>query len=152
MSKVTASDPRWKVASSGSTVESLRKALDAIDYLPNAVSAWMEAHGGNVALAKKNKVALEKVQGILTEILMSLPASVEYTVFGLAVPFKFKDRETFIKAMKQQGIQYTGTNQGSGLRQEIQGQPTFDKLVGPMYGGPGVARYETSEVNDQMSR
>lgn len=151
--KITARDPRWKAASAGSTVESLRKALEAIDYLPNAVSAWMEAHGGNAGLAKKNEAKLAKAQEILTDVLMSLPMAVEYTVFGLDVPFKFKDRETFIKSMKQHGIRYTGTSGGSSsVRPEIQSQPTFDKLVGPMYGGPGIARYETSKMYEQMSR
>ena len=36
-------------------------------------------------------------------------------------------------------------------RPEIDGAPRFDGLVGPMYGGPGVVRYEDSKTNDLLS-
>lgn len=44
--------------------------------------------------------------------------------------------------------------QGSGrivLREEIIGQPEFDGLCGPMYGGPGIVRYEDWNTYDRLS-
>jgi len=43
-----------------------------------------------------------------------------------------------------------------GLRPELQGQPQFAGLVGPMWGGHDadgnpIVRYEDSETNDRMS-
>ena len=35
-------------------VESLKKALGEIDYLPNAAAAWLDAHGKNKHLAAEN--------------------------------------------------------------------------------------------------
>jgi len=39
-----------------------------------------------------------------------------------------------------------------GCRPELLGAPVFAGLVGPMYGGPGIVRYEDSKTNDRMSR
>jgi hypothetical protein len=44
------------------------------------------------------------------------------------------------------------TARSIALRPEIEGAPMFDALCGPMYGGPGIVRYEDSKTNDQLSR
>lgn len=36
-------------------------------------------------------------------------------------------------------------------RTELQGAPMFAELVGPMYDGPGMLRYEDSAANDRFS-
>jgi hypothetical protein len=36
-------------------------------------------------------------------------------------------------------------------REEIVGLPIFDQLCGPMYDGPGVARYEDTAANQFLS-
>jgi hypothetical protein len=38
------------------------------------------------------------------------------------------------------------------LREELVGQPRFDKLCGPMYGGEGIVRYETTKAYEELSR
>jgi hypothetical protein len=48
-------------------------------------------------------------------------------------------------------IRKVGVQSRGNLRKELIGQPTFDKLVGPMYNGPKRLRYETQETYDQMS-
>lgn len=37
------------------------------------------------------------------------------------------------------------------LREEIIGQPEFDGLCGPMYGGPGIVRYEDWNAYERLS-
>lgn len=37
-------------------------------------------------------------------------------------------------------------------REELVGQPIFDKLQGPMYGGEGIVRYETIAAYEELSR
>ncbi len=153
MSKIAAKDPRWKAAASD-VPEKLRKALEAIDYMPNAVANWMEAHGGNRALASANEKKVREAQQLLGEVLASLPAAVEYMVVGLAgQTMKFKTREDLVRGLAKFDIKQRGESSTTGpQRPELKGQPQFDQLVGPMYGGPGIARYETGEVYDRMSR
>jgi hypothetical protein len=151
--KVAVKDARWKTASSD-VPEQLRKALDAISYMPNAVANWMEAHGGNHALASVNSKKVRQAENLLGEVLASLPAAIEYDVSGIAGQrLRFKSREDLIRGLARMGIKHVGESEDSTqFKPETRGQPKFDQLVGPMYGGPGVARYETSEVNDAMSR
>lgn len=40
------------------------------------------------------------------------------------------------------GIEITGINSNPRQREELQGQPKLKGFCGPMYGGPGVIRYE----------
>jgi hypothetical protein len=151
--KIAARDSRWKTASSD-VPEKLRAALEAIDYMPNAVANWMEGHGGNRALAAANEKKVRQAQMLLGEVLASLPAAIEYLVSGLAgQQMKFKTREDLIRGLDKFDIKHTGESRSiPGHRPELAGQPTFDKLVGPMYGGPGIARYETPERYDELSR
>jgi hypothetical protein len=37
------------------------------------------------------------------------------------------------------------------LREEIEGQPMFDKLAGPFYGGDGIVRYEDARTFNDLS-
>ena len=131
----------------------LKAALEAIEYMPNAVAAWEDAHGGRRALARKNAEKVREAERLLAEVLASLPAAVEYVVYGLTrTPMRFGNREDLVWALKEEGIRFTGDEERSNLKPELIGQPRFDKLVGPMYDGPGVVRYETAEVNDVLSR
>lgn len=57
-----------------------------------------------------------------------------------------------ISALEARGYKCTGVNINSSSRDELQGQPTFAGLAGPMYGGEGVVRYETPEVYEQLSQ
>lgn len=151
-----------RLAAYDTPAEAIRKAIDLMDYLPNGVSAWVEAHGGDKTLASKNGTRLKKIVDELGEILTSMPASVTYTVYGLDMlelrgtvqPRQvYKNREDLIEGMKALGIRYTGISSNSSqFRAELRGQPEFDKLVGPMYDGAGQARYETGPLNERMSR
>ena len=46
----------------------------------------------------------------------------------------------------------TKVSWGIKLADEIEGQPIFKGVVGPMYGGKGIVRYETAEVAYDLSR
>lgn len=62
--------------------------------------------------------------------------------------------ENLLTAAEVRGWKVIGTKTQRGaiaLREEIEGQPMFDKLVGPFYGGPGVVRYEDSKTYDMLS-
>jgi hypothetical protein len=52
------------------------------------------------------------------------------------------------------GWKQTGTKKTYSikLREEIEGQPIYDKLAGPMYDGEGQIRYEDWESYEQHSR
>lgn len=54
-------------------------------------------------------------------------------------------------AMAEHGFTQVGVNTNPKHRVELQGQPKFDGLCGPMYGGPGVVRYETAAAYSQLS-
>lgn len=49
------------------------------------------------------------------------------------------------------GHEFVKLNDNHRQRAELQGQPIFAKLVGPMWDGNGVIRYEDSEANDRLS-
>lgn len=61
-------------------------------------------------------------------------------------------------AMEIRGYAPTGEVKGEEFapgrkyREEMIGQPVFDGLCGPMYGGDGVVRYESWAVYDRLSR
>jgi len=139
----------------GSVVERIKTALDAVDYLPNAVSAWTEAHGGNRSLADTNEKKLRQAEELLGQILASLPNSREYRVVGvegILAGSTFKTEAGLVAALSAVGFKRTGTQSNGRLRPELVGAPQFTGLVGPMYDGPGVCRYETAEVYDANSR
>ena len=55
----------------------------------------------------------------------------------------FKPRENLIAAIEARGYAFAGTNNSSGQRPELWGQPRFHGLVGPLWNGDGI-RYETT--------
>ena len=59
--------------------------------------------------------------------------------------------EAFIEAMVEKGFVFTKFEDSRFLRQELIGQPKFSNLVGPMYGGQGVTRYENQSAYDTFS-
>lgn len=134
--------------------EKIKKALDQLSYLTNAVAAWVDAHNGNRGLADSNAKKVRAAEELLSEVMASMPAAVNYWVYGLeGVKNGPHDLDGFITMLKGQGIKQTGYSSTTGrLRPELKGQPTFDKLLGPMYDGPGKIRYETSETYDALSR
>lgn len=56
--------------------------------------------------------------------------------------------------MEARGFRFVGmTRVGGRLRHELQGQPMFQGLAGPMWGGEDAPlRYETWEAYEVMSR
>lgn len=136
-----------------SVLKALKTALGAIDYLPNAVAAWVAAHGGNKALADENAKKLRQAQNLLQQVLASLPNSREFIVFGVhGVSGTFTSENDFVDALAKQGFKRTGSETGRHLCAELIGAPKFSNLIGPIYGGPGVCRYETGEVYERNSR
>lgn len=65
--------------------------------------------------------------------------------------------DNVIPAMSVRGFEISGTNQNPRHRTELQGQPVFDGVMGPMWGGnrqhpDGVIRYECPETYDTLSK
>lgn len=72
-----------------------------------------------------------------------------YQVVGEKVEW-FKTKDELTKKYNAYG-----TETGTHLRRELQGQPRLNALIGPMYGGQDggktVIRYETQEAYDRYS-
>ena len=49
------------------------------------------------------------------------------------------------------GFNYTGEHTSPQTRAELQGQPRFSELFGPMYDGPNVIRYEDEQAYNILS-
>ena len=132
----------------------LRTALEAIQYMPNAVAAWEDAHGGIRTLARKNAVKVREAEDLLAEVLASLLGGLTYEVHGLSArPLRYDSQEDLVEGLARHDIRYTGVSERRANQSpELRDRPTFDKLVGPMHGGPGVIRYETSDVYERLSR
>jgi len=142
---------RRKTAST--PAEDIGEAISLLDYLPNAAAAWHEAHAKNRELAKANAKKVRQAVDLLSNVLSSMPKSMQYMVVGLDnKTYTFKDVDDLIEELKSRGIRHTGFQEGRHLRPELQGQPKFDKLLGPMHGGGGKVRYETQKVYDVLSR
>jgi hypothetical protein len=79
---------------------------------------------------------------------------VTYYVYGLAAghtPITFDTADEFIEAMEDRGFEHMGYSRTGGrLRPELQGQPKFRELAGPMYDG-GRVRYETWALNERLN-
>jgi hypothetical protein len=143
-----------RTAAHGTPAERIAAAIDQIDRLPNAYSAWIDAHNGDKALAKVNSNRVEGAVDLLGAVLASMPKAVSYVVVGLPTGvMQFKDSDSLIAKMKTFGIRHTGYHETYGRqRPELESQPKFDNLLGPMYDGPGKVRYETLEAYEQLSR
>lgn len=133
--------------------DAIKKAIELLDYLPNGVSLWEKAHGGDRQLADKNGKTVKQVVDMLGDVLASMPDAMKYQVAGIPGQSDFDSRDDLIKAMAKIGIKYTGDSDkgNTRVRAELRGQPQFSKLLGPMYGGAGVVRYETQETYDRLS-
>jgi hypothetical protein len=64
---------------------------------------------------------------------------------------KFFTADNIIPAFDVRGYRLTGVNHNPRQRSELQGQPTFTGLNGPMYGGRGIIRYECLEAYADLS-
>lgn len=67
----------------------------------------------------------------------------------------WNDVDSFISAMEIRGFSFSGVNRNPKQREELQDQPKFARLLGPMYDGERdghyVVRYENQEANDALS-
>ncbi len=54
-------------------------------------------------------------------------------------------------AMAVRGFIQDGVSTNTRLRVELQGQPKFAGLTGPMFGGDGIVRYEDTAANRSLS-
>lgn len=66
-------------------------------------------------------------------------------VDGQLTATDFTDRNV-IPGFDIRGFTHTGANHNSRNRAELQGAPKFSGVCGPMYGGPGIIRYETTKA------
>lgn len=64
--------------------------------------------------------------------------------------------DNFIAAMSVRGFEFNGENRNRSNREELQGQPKFCGVCGPMWGGDeiggAVIRYETVEAYRTLSQ
>ncbi len=60
------------------------------------------------------------------------------------------DKATFVDRMSDFGIAFVKLNDNPRQRAELQGQPVFKGLLGPMWDGDKV-RYETQAVYNTLS-
>jgi hypothetical protein len=58
-------------------------------------------------------------------------------------PLTADNPETFIELMSQSGYAQNGVHNSPSTRIELQGQPKFLGVCGPMYNGSQGIRYET---------
>jgi hypothetical protein len=78
-------------------------------------------------------------------------------VEGKLVASQFSEANV-IPAMSARGFEFNGANANSRQRAELQGQPKFKGVCGPMYDGidtatgEAIIRYECPEANDILSR
>ncbi len=64
--------------------------------------------------------------------------------------FDYQTKEAFIEAMERNGYTLKGVETNHRLRTELQGQPKFEGLAGPMWDGDKI-RYEDWSTNERMS-
>lgn len=132
--------------------EAIQGAITDLDWLPNAVSAWVQSFDGNKLKAETNGRKLKKIVEELAQILMDMPEPVTFNIYGLNKPYSFDNRADLIKFMESKGFKHTGDNHTTTSRVELQGQPMFKNMAGPMHDGGGKVRYETWELYDMLSR
>ena len=133
--------------------DDLKTTLSTIAYLPNAVAAWLEAHGGDKRLAASNAEKLRQAEDLMSQILASMPNSKTYRVVGLdKTVLNFSSEAELVAFLATKNVKKTSSasTYGGTRRIELDGAPMFDKLIGPIYDGPGVCRYETQAVYNSL--
>jgi hypothetical protein len=126
--------------------EQLEKAISTLSYIPIGY-AFPDRKVGQMMKKRVDKIVDE-----LEAILMAIPSPVEYMVVGVEDRTKeFDNVKDLIRYMRSKGHKQVGYETGKHLRKILQGQPKFDGLHGPMYGGPKKVRYETWEVYERLS-
>jgi hypothetical protein len=60
------------------------------------------------------------------------------------------DEQNILPAMEARGYTFTGLNNNHRQRTELQHQPVFSQLYGPMWDGDAI-RYEDQKANDHLS-
>jgi hypothetical protein len=124
----------------------LGEAIKALQYLP-VDYAFNDARQGQAAKGK-----IQQALDLIEEVLSDLPTEVTYVVIGVPDLDKaYHSVNDLIRDLERHGIKQDGVETHPSLRKELQGQPTFDKLLGPMYGGPKKVRYETQEAYNMLS-
>lgn len=73
------------------------------------------------------------------------------TIEGQLIGCEFVSLDEFLAGMAAKGFRPIGYNSNPRNRAELQGQPMFFGLCGPMYDGPGGVRYEDAATYDIMS-
>lgn len=77
------------------------------------------------------------------------------TIDGAGIVATEGEIENMISAFEVRGFVQNGNVKRQygqiKLRDEILGQPEFDGLCGPMYGGPGIVRYEDWKTYELLS-
>lgn len=68
-------------------------------------------------------------------------------VEGIAVKSEFTD---VMAAMEVRGFTFIGFNENHRQRKELQGQPMYKELAGPMFDGDAI-RYEDQRSNQTLS-
>lgn len=124
----------------------ISKAISALDYLPTEYGFPDKKQG-----AQMNK-RVKAVIGELEEILVALPVPVTYVVYEGRDSIKTTDVNKLIAFMSKHGHRQTGFSRNRGIKKWIQNQPTFDDMAGPVSDGPNVARYDTWEAFDRLTR
>lgn len=133
--------------------QAIQEAINDLNGLPNGTASWVESFGGDKSKAEVNGKKLKKLVEELAAVLMAMPDPVTYTIYGLSNHnIEFDNRADLIKFMEGKGFKHTGDNESKANRIELQGQPKFNNMVGPMYDGGGRVRYETRELADALSR
>lgn len=102
----------------------------------------------NVKVAKE---LLRLAKSLVADRTVRYASGPRYIVVGLGKVMTFNDQESLVSGLRSHGIRQTGTEESRILRPLLQGQPTFDNLLGPMYGGPNKVRYETQEAYNDLS-
>jgi hypothetical protein len=62
------------------------------------------------------------------------------------------DMENIYAFMEIRNVAFAGEETRKSLRPELIGLPKFAGFAGPMYGGPGIARYESTEAYKALSQ
>ena len=76
-----------------------------------------------------------------------------YVVVGLGKPYSgVMSKEAFVASMKKKGFDFLKWNDGPKQRPELQGQPKFKGLAGPMWDSSKGIRYETPASYKALSQ